>query len=56
MSTLIIVSTLFVKQHVILDVIAGILLVELIHLVITRFEMVSNPSLNKNGKMGEVSQ
>jgi membrane-associated phospholipid phosphatase len=49
------VSTLFVKQHVILDVIAGILLVELIQLLITRFEIISSPSLNKNGKMGEVS-
>jgi membrane-associated phospholipid phosphatase len=55
MSTLIMVSTLFVKQHVILDVIAGILLVELIHLLITRFEILSSPALNKNGKMGEVS-
>jgi membrane-associated phospholipid phosphatase len=54
MSTLIILSTLFVKQHAIIDALAGFLLVELVYLVITRIEIQLNPSLNKHRKMGEV--
>jgi membrane-associated phospholipid phosphatase len=51
-SSIIIISTFFVKQHAILDAFAGFLLVELVYLVIARVEM--NPSLNKQRKMGEV--
>jgi membrane-associated phospholipid phosphatase len=38
MSSLIILSTLFVKQHVIVDALAGILLVEVVTAVIIVFE------------------
>jgi hypothetical protein len=54
MSSLIILSTFFVKQHVILDALGGFLLVELVYLTIARFEVGLKPSLNKSGKIGEV--
>ena len=54
MSTTIILSTFLVKQHAILDAIAGFLLVELVYLIIARVEIELNPSLNKPNKMGEV--
>jgi membrane-associated phospholipid phosphatase len=38
MSSLIIISTLFVKQHVIMDALAGIFLVEVVFAVIFLFE------------------
>lgn len=44
MSSLIILSTLFVKQHVILDVISAILLVEIVVMVILAFERVMKVS------------
>jgi membrane-associated phospholipid phosphatase len=40
MSTLIILSTLFVKQHVIVDAIAGFVLVELVYWGVTRMERI----------------
>lgn len=54
MSTIIILSTFLVKQHAILDAIAGFLLVELVYLIIARVEIELNPALNKSSKMGEV--
>jgi membrane-associated phospholipid phosphatase len=55
MSILIILSTLFVKQHAIMDALAGFLLVELVYLVIARIEIQLNPSLDKQRrKIGEV--
>jgi membrane-associated phospholipid phosphatase len=53
-STIIILSTLLVKQHAMMDALAGFLLVELVYLVIARIEIQLNPSLNKQRKMGEV--
>lgn len=42
MSALIIASTLFVKQHVILDVIAGVFLAELVYRVALRYSWLAN--------------
>ncbi|WP_409343291.1 phosphatase PAP2 family protein [Paenibacillus sp. MBLB4367] len=44
MSTLIILSTLFVKQHVILDVVAAIALVEVVYRLLSRASRVANPA------------
>ena len=52
--SIIILSTLFVKQHAMMDALAGFLLVELVYLVIARIEIQLNPSLDKQRKMGEV--
>ncbi|MCL6457274.1 MAG: phosphatase PAP2 family protein [Gorillibacterium sp.] len=46
-STLIIVSTLFVKQHVILDVIGAIVIVELVYWFVLRTSLVNRPIYNK---------
>jgi membrane-associated phospholipid phosphatase len=54
LSAIIILSTLLVKQHAIMDAFAGFLLVELVYLVIARIEIQLNPSLSKQSKMGEV--
>ncbi|QGQ93700.1 phosphatase PAP2 family protein [Paenibacillus psychroresistens] len=54
MSSLIILSTLFVKQHAMMDALAGFLLVEMVYLVIARIENQLNPSLEKQRKLGEV--
>jgi membrane-associated phospholipid phosphatase len=44
MSSLIIVSTLFVKQHVIMDALGGILMVEVVVAVIIVFERMLKES------------
>jgi membrane-associated phospholipid phosphatase len=54
MSTIIILSTVLIKQHAILDVFGGFLLVELVYLVLARIEIELNPALNKQNKIEEV--
>jgi hypothetical protein len=53
MSATIIISTFLVKQHALIDAIAGFLLVELVYLFIARVEFELKPSLNKQ-ELGEV--
>jgi hypothetical protein len=50
MSTLIIVSTFFVKQHAILDALAGFLLVEFVFRLIFHFERFSKTFLSKRSQ------
>jgi len=47
MSTLIVLSTFFVKQHALLDALAGFVLVEIVYFPITRFEVFFKPIWNK---------
>lgn len=47
MSTLIIVSTLFVKQHVIMDVVAGILLAEFVYRLSLRYQWFGRTAMSK---------
>jgi hypothetical protein len=53
MSSTIIISTFFIKQHALIDALAGFLLVELVYLLIARLEFELKPSLNKQ-EMREV--
>lgn len=54
MSSLIIISTFLIKQHAIIDALAGFLLVEVVYLFIAHYEFALKPSMNKSGKIGEV--
>lgn len=47
MSTLIILSTLFVKQHVIMDVVAGILLAEFVYRLSLRYQWFGRTAMSK---------
>jgi hypothetical protein len=54
MSTLIILSTFFVKQHAIMDALAGFLLLEVVYYWIVRIEAVSKPSWSKRSETMDV--
>ncbi|MBC8081497.1 MAG: phosphatase PAP2 family protein [Gorillibacterium sp.] len=47
MSSLIIASTLFVKQHVILDILSAIVLVEIVYWIVLRTSLINRPLYNR---------
>ncbi|OXS54953.1 hypothetical protein B1A99_24540 [Cohnella sp. CIP 111063] len=52
MSTLIIVSTMFVKQHVLLDVVGGILLAEVVYRFVSRLQIVVAARKKRQSNIG----